>query len=281
LVAQAENASESLGYQIVTVDNGENISLPAGIESVIKVALRYSTSTNDDSLDGLGLKVQYNENQLEFLSFSNPLRRSLKETNGSPKVNEVYRGDFKLYSHEVGMVWKSEQANWPTMPLPTKLVVARFKVKGSIGAEESSVVQIAANTTSANYALKPVQFKINFEQLVGLSSSALEINANSDEEKTKLLTRALLGLDGDALLGASGGTAAQSKSITAYVEKSASIYDIDGDGEVNPLVDTVLLYRYIKGTLKAEDLENLLNDNSTRRTLSEIEDAIQQVLALQ
>lgn len=281
LLAQAANATEPLGYQIVTVDNGESINLPAGIESVIKVALRYSTSTNDDSLEGLGLKIQYNENQLEFLSFSNPLRRSLKETNGLPKINEVFRGDFRLYSHEVGMVWKSAQSNWPTMPLPTKLVVARFKVKDSIEEGESSVVQISADTTSANYALKPVQFKITFEELAGLSSSALEINGNSDEEKTKLLTRALLGLDGDVLLGGSGGTAAQSNSITAYVAKSASIYDIDGDGEVNPLVDTVLLYRYIKGTLKAEDLENLLNDNSTRRTLSEIKDAIQRVLALQ
>jgi Ca2+-binding RTX toxin-like protein len=279
LVAQATDVSAPLGYQVVSVENGESITLPAGIESIIKVALRYSTTTNDDSLEGLGLKIQYNENQLEFLSFSNPLRRSLKETNGSPKVNEVYRGDFKLYSHEVGMLWKSEQGNWPTMPLPTKLVVARFKVKDSIGAEEFSVVQIAADITSANYALKPVQFMISFEELVGLS--ALEVNANSDEEKAKLLTRALLGLDGQDLLGENGGTDAQSKSITAYVEKSASIYDIDGDGEVNPLVDTVLLYRYIKGTLKSEDLDNLLNENSQRRTLSEIEDAIQRVLALQ
>jgi len=276
----AQNSSETiLGKQILKIVQGNSVVVPAEMRSIVKIPFIYSTSTNDDSLEGLGIKLQYNENQLEFLAFSNVLKRSHESTNGNPSANDVYRGSFRLYSHEVGISWASKLGNWPTMPLPTQLVVARFRVNDSMAVGEEAIVKISSTKTSTGYSLRALQFRIGLEQIEGLTSSALEINGNSKEDKTELLTRALLGMDGDALLGKSGGSASQAKAISQYVAKSSSIYDIDGDGEVNPLVDTVLLYRYIKGTLKAEDLENLLNENSIRRTLIEIEDAIQRVLA--
>jgi hypothetical protein len=214
------------------------------------------------------------------LSFSKVLKRSLDNVKGSPIENDVYRGDFKLYSHETSVEWRNTEASWPMMPLPTKLIVARFKVLDSLSNTDEPIIQISSSKTSTGYGLKAVQVELIVEELIGFSG--LETTgAISNEDTVKLLTRALLGLDGTDLLGSTGGTDAQAKSIIAYVEKLSSIYDIDGDGEVNPLVDTVLLYCYIKGTLKAEDLENLLNDNSTRQTLTEIEDAIQRLLALQ
>ncbi|MFK5975762.1 MAG: hypothetical protein QM493_04575, partial [Sulfurovum sp.] len=273
-----ESKDNLVGYQILKVLDYNFIFVSQPLENIIRIQLYYSTNTKDDMLEGLKLSLEYNSEQLEFLGFSDVLEHSHEKIETLVDTNDEYQGNHYLYNKETPIKWASSLNNWPMMPLPTKLVTARFKLKDIVNMGEVAWVQISSDKVAKGYMLKPIQFKIKVTELEGISS--LDLGDTSDINKIKLLTRALIGMEGFDLLGKNRGTAEQANGISEYVKQSFSIYDIDGDGEVNPLVDSVLLYRYFKGTLKEEDVALLINEHSTRRTLIEIEDAIKRVLAL-
>ncbi len=276
---KVESIDSLKGYQVIKVLGGDSIKVSSVMQNVIKIPISYTTTTKDDSLNGLKLLVHYNREQLEFLGFSEILKPSYKNSSILSEINDIYRGGYRLYSHQVPIEWSSLNENWPMMPLPTKLLTARFRLKDIVALGEEPWVEFSSNEPAKGYALKPIQFKVQVATLEGLSGLSLGDN-ESDIDKIRLLTRGLVGMEGSKLLDSTNASIEQADNIMKYINTSSSLYDIDGDGEVNPLVDIVLIYRYMQGTLKEEDVLALLNPNSTRKTMSNIEDAIQRVLAL-
>ncbi len=72
-------------------------------------------------------------------------------------------------------------------------------------------------------------------------------------------------------------TRCTSASIESYINTKSSdlTFDIDGDGSVQPLTDSLLLLRYLFGFRGAELIESAIDNNATRTTATVIEDYIE------
>ena len=110
----------------------------------------------------------------------------------------------------------------------------------------------------------------------------LDINGDGSvtPADANLLLRYLYGYSGEGLIQylVTPGTGRDTTTeITAYLEANLSVFDIDGDGNVNP-ADANLLLRYLFGYSGDGLTQYLVTGNSTRKTATEITAYIESVL---
>ena len=88
-----------------------------------------------------------------------------------------------------------------------------------------------------------------------------------------LAIRYMLGLTGTSLGGSAlGGTASRnSATVKTYLDANRLAYDIDGDGNVDPLTDGMLILRYLFGLRGAALIQNAFVPGAPRNTAPLIE----------
>jgi hypothetical protein len=269
LNADISKEDSLLGYQIVSIKRDTDINVPSSLGSVISLPLQYSTSTNDTTLSGLKLAIHYNANQLEFYGVNDLLMEGFQS---KVKVEDVvYRGDYEIYTHSIVLTWKSMDDNWPNLSLVSDLLTAQFKLLDTVSSEDIVMIEVDAKETASGYAFNPLQVNLTVAEPKGLDSIGFDKSMNQ-KAKFSMFTNNILSLkNNDDTL---------EESIDAYRAEHGMIYDIDGDGIVNPLSDIVLINRYIEGTLTQEDISRLASESATRTTLEEIEAFIKSILEL-
>lgn len=267
------------GYQVVQAGRDKVFNVPLGMDRIIEIPLDYLTSDGSDKTSGLQLALQYNADQLEYLGVSQVLSKSHAST-GSPFLKEVYRGGYKLFSHQVPITWDASGADWPSMPLPTTLLSARFKVLDSVTTVgQQFIVGIDADKAADGYGFKPSQVVVNVTEPSGLA--ILEEENGVDE--AVMLARHLAGLSPE--LPDAGDDSTESKltpidieRIQQHISEAGLQYDVDGDGVVNPLSDAVLIYHYLQyGELKVEQVKRILGEGS-EITVDEVTARILEIL---
>ena len=93
-----------------------------------------------------------------------------------------------------------------------------------------------------------------------------------------LVIRHLFGFSGDSLTsGAVSGGANRGSSdvIATYLKDADSQLDIDGDGEAKPLIDGLLLIRYLFGFSGESLISGAIGTEATRKTAQDVEAYIQ------
>ncbi len=89
-----------------------------------------------------------------------------------------------------------------------------------------------------------------------------------------LVLRYLFGIRDDVLISSATGidcTVCAADDIEAYIESIRAQLDADGDGEVEPLTDGLLILRYLFGFRDAVLIEGVVDADCTRCTADEIE----------
>lgn len=279
LDAAVNDESLLKGYQIVQAGREKEINVPLGMDRIIDIPLEYLTSDGSDKASGLQLVLQYNADQLEYLGVNQVLSRSHAST-GSPSPKEVYRGGYKLFTHQVPVTWDAAGGDWPSMPLPTVLLSAQFKVLDSVTTVgQQFLVGVDADVAADGYVFKPSQVVVNVTESSGLAI----LEEGDGVEEAVMLARHLAGLTPELPTAAEDDTelklsAADINRIQQHISKVGLQYDVDGDGVVNPLSDAVLIYHYLQyGELMDEQVELILGEDSGV-TAAEITSRILEIL---
>lgn len=242
--ADVKSIDELKGYQTVLVGHDSAVNVPLGMNRIINIPLEYLTSDGSDQVSGLQLILQYNADQLEYLGVDQVLPKSHAST-GGPTPKEVYRGGYKLYTHQVPVSWDASGGDWPSMPLPAKLLSARFKVVASTTVGQQFMIGVDAQSAAEGYAFKPTQMLVNV-----VAPGVMDILANEQDSADEgvILARHLAGLSPELpeVDAESKLTADEVVRIRQHIQEAGLQYDVDGDGVVNPLSDAVLIYHYLR-----------------------------------
>ena len=281
--AEVKDANEIKGYQLVKLGYGDAVNVPVGLDRVIEVPLEYLTSDGSDMSSGLQLVLQYNADQLEFIGMDGVLPASLAST-GNPEPKAVNRGGYKLFTHQIPVTWDSVANDWPGMPLPVKLLKARFKVVVSAAVGQQFMIGIDASSAADGYVFKPKHLAVNV-----VSPAAMDIIVNKlDESKEALmLARHFAGLSPEVPSEEVSSKMAGSEvdRIRKHIGSVGVQYDVDGDGVANPLTDAVLIYHYLNNddetkALTQEKINEILGKNTTVK-LADVERRIREIQELQ
>ena len=254
------------GYQNISIPIVEKIiKVPSHSDAIIAIPIEYNTSTGVDKLDGLKLQIHYNSNQIEFLGLDNLLINGYESK--TTEEEEVYRGEYKLYTHTTTITWYKDDNLWPNMPFNTKLFTAKFKLKNNVEIGQQTLIGIDAKESASKYLVKPIYKIIESTEVQGLSYIEKLINNNSQGSVDFIIKNILeIHLSDEEV------------DLTEYLKTSALLYDIDGDGVVNPLIDMVILSKYMNDNLTENELKELISKKATRKTLAEINVAIKRIL---
>ena len=110
-----------------------------------------------------------------------------------------------------------------------------------------------------------------------IPSGSIDIDGNERYDALTdglLLLRAMFGLDGSALVAstiASDAVYIESVDIEARIATLGDLADIDGNGQVDPLSDGLLIVRYLFGLEGATLINGVIATDATRTTSDEIE----------
>ena len=262
-----KDATELSGYQIVRTQREEVINVPLGLDRIIEIPLEYLTSDGSDQATGLGLILQYNADQLEYLGVDRILPVAHAST-GEPTPNVVYRGGYKLFTHQVPITWDAVGRNWPGLPLPAKLLNVRFKVLDSASVGQQYMVGVGSQSAAAGYAFKPSRIMVNVVPPTGMD---ILVNGTEDSaDESVILARHLAGLspqDPNVFIDEKLPEDELTR-IRHHINGVGLLYDVDGDGVVNPLSDAVLIYHFLKnGVLEEDQVKGVLGNETNVRAV--------------
>jgi Ca2+-binding RTX toxin-like protein len=263
-----------IGYQNINIANQKYMKAPLNSEVIISVPLDYNTSTGDSGLSGLHLQLHYNSEYLEFLGVDETLLNGYESSIVDDE--EVYRGDYLLYTKIVNIVWNSLDENWPNRPLSTHLGTAKFKLKKNVTKLDNIIIGIDAKETAEGYYMRPKYISIEAIEPIGLNGF-LKDSDYIATDKILILSQALLSLENSLSTVVVNDN--KSQEVKNYLNDFNMIYDVDGDGKVNPLTDMVIMFNYFNGVLIEESLSTLLPKEATRTKLSEIKRFIEKVVS--
>lgn len=252
-------------YQIVYGIDG---SSPAG--DPVSIPVYYTTSDNNNTLMGLGVRIHYNTSELTFDGLSDV------NDNGLPVIGEPESDDDDFDRDPstdtfVHVAWIDIAGQWPNESLPKLLYVADFLILESLPDGATSTIRFSSSSTAAGYDLQftPVT--------VTVRNYNWDIDGNDVADALTdgmLAIRYLFGFRGNTLCD---GTVQPDATRTCpemetYLDAmyAADYFDIDGNGEQDALTDGVLLIRYLFGFRGTSLCDGAVAPDATR-DCSEIE----------
>ena len=215
----------------------------------IDIPLFYNTSTADNTLSGIGLRLHYNSSSLSYQNVTNLFTNNLVGSVSDNADTQNFDGNTST-DRFVQLKYADLAGNWPNQTLPLKLGDFNFTAQTGFTGTSLNVTAIAG-TLATNYSL----------QASPLSVAKQNWNLDIDGDGTigalsdgVILMRYLLGgsiFSGDALInGASSSNATRNATqIRAYIQQGVSQkdLDIDGNGYVTALFDGLIAQRYLFG----------------------------------
>lgn len=272
-----EGQDALLNYQTVRSTNLHDNHVPVGLNRIIDIPLDYITSDGTDQASGIQLLLKYNADDLEFVGLVDVLQKSHLSTD-MPVAREEMRGDYKLFSHYVSVSWASAAMDWPGLPLPTRLLSARFKLLSTVEPGSKLIVGIDSEAPAEGYAFKRGHIEINAASPSQLASS---VGSEIGNEGIAL-ARHYTGLK-SVLTPAQDGAKDQltDDPVSEHFEVVGVQYDVDGDGVVNPLTDAVLIHRFLSEQSLSQETVNKILGSSTTQTAADITARILEIRGVQ
>ena len=215
----------------------------------IDIPLFYNTSTADNTLSGIGLRLHYNSASLSYQNVTNLFTNNLIGSVIDNADTQNFDGNTST-DRFVQLQYNDLAGNWPNQTLPLKLGDFNFTAQSGFTGTSLNVTAIDG-TLATNYSLQSSPLVVSKQAWNLDIDGDGTIGALSDGV---ILMRYLLGgsvFSGDALInGASSSNATRNATqIRAYIQQGVSQkdLDIDGNGYVTALFDGLIAQRYLFG----------------------------------
>ena len=264
-------------YQIV-YGSSETVSVPA--EGDFDLDINYSTSDEDNTLTGLGLRIHYDSSKLIWNSFSDILSTDKIAEDSTPQDDtENYDGDASTDKY-LSIAWTNIGGNWPSIDLPTKLLTANFSVNSGIewdSEDDSTHVRFTASSVASGYSFEGEPVRISPQ------SFTLDIDGNGKADALTdglLILRYLFGFGGSTLIAdviapdATRTTAAEIEDVVAAGVDSSAL-DVDCNGKADALTDGLLILRYLFGFGGSTLIADVVAPDAECTTAAEIEEYLE------
>jgi hypothetical protein len=244
---------------------GQSISFP----------VRYTTSTGDNTLSGLGLRLHYDSSLLVYNGLSNVLASSLVGQQQPVDDTSDWDNDPETDKY-VFVSWADTKGNWPNEPLPVELCSPNFIVADSAAEGVQTSVRFSASSTAPGYRFQSQPITVQVSGRVQ-DPPSLDADGNGTADA---LTDGLLILrylfdpagpwDYSDALGADA-TRTTRDAVKTFLDKGqATVLDVDGNGTPDALTDGILILRYLFNTTGAWNCSDSLGSQATRTARTEI-----------
>jgi hypothetical protein len=268
-------------YQTVSTSSDE-ISFSPGKD--VNFDLVYTTSDNESSLTGLGLKVHYDSSLFTPSGETNGVS-ALVNTLGDPTIiddTDNFDNDENTDKY-IAITWADFFGTFPGGDLPATLASLSFASSETgfdslTGESKESKINFTSTDPAQNYDF--------LSQSVTLKPQSFNLDVDGDGNVTALgdglmVIRKLFGaaFAGDALTDKALSTNATrtTDEIHEFIQSGIDekVLDVDGDGEVTALGDGLMVIRKLFGTAFSGDaLTSKAMSNDATRTTDEIHDYI-------
>lgn len=231
-VMDADEARGSLEVNIASDMSGSDITVSEGPFQIVSatpstinagaganfsIHVEYTTSDNDQTLTGLGLRIHYDSSKLTWNSFSNVLSNSKTGEDTSPVDDTSDFDNDPSTDKYLQVAWSDLGGKWPNTVLPVALYTVNFTADASLTEGETSVIRFTASSTatSHSFASEPVIFKVQ--------SFNLDIDGNGTADALTdglLVIRYIFGFRGSTLISdaiGAGATRTTAADIEAYL----------------------------------------------------------------
>ena len=235
--------AQSDRQQITSLDNltaapGGNVSIP----------LFYNTSTGDNTVTGISLRLHYNSNQLTFQNVENLFSNNLFVPLSEPIPDTVDFDNDPNTDKFIRFGYVDSEGNWPNQPLPLKLGDFNFTTSRDF---EGTQLKVTSDNLAPGYSLETNPI------FVGKQAWNLDIDGDGRADALSdgiMIVRYLFGpnaFPGEKLIeGAISPNATRNLAeIQAYLQKGVDnkYLDIDGDGDSKALSDGIMIVRHLFG----------------------------------
>ena len=231
-------------YQVVSTSPESPKAAPG---NSFTMDVNYTTTDDNATLAGLGLRIHYDSTKLTWQSFSNVLPTPFsQDVAPQDDSSSDYDNDAETDKY-LEILWDS--ADWPGA-LPAKLYDVTFAALGTLQEGDTSTIRFTASDTAAGYAF--VSMPVIFEA----QSFDLDVDGNGEAKALSdgvLIVRYLYGFTGSTLTSGAvdtvNGSRTDATDIQAYLADAVAMQalDVDGNGEAKALSDGVLIVRYLYG----------------------------------
>jgi Leucine-rich repeat (LRR) protein len=260
------NDDVSSPYQSVAI-TGEPVGL---LGENLQLTVSYDVSDGEDDLTGLGLRMHYDSSVLTFVTFDSVLESNNISALGPIQDTQDIDNDSSTDQY-ISASWASLYIDWPG-GLPADLFNAIFKVSNNETLSQTDI-NFSAISTTAGYGFSGEPYNLN------IIAGSWDFDGNGAVDALTdglLLLRHAFGLSGSTLtdFAVSPDSPNTATEIETHMNRIMSIADIDGDGNVDALTDGLLLLRYAF-ELRGDNLvANVISDNATRTSSTDIESYI-------
>jgi hypothetical protein len=261
--------------QIVS-DTAASYAAAAG--HVVSFDVRYTTSTGDDTLTGIRLRLHYDSSKLTYQEPANVL--------GYARTSEPYTSDDTDNADGddstdkcVILAWTDSGGQWPgsLFPLPTLLYTANFTLAAGLADGVQTAVRFTAASTADGYDFesRPITVRV--------ANGNLDADGNGTADALTdgiLILRYLFAPSGAWNVADAVGVAATRTArpdIKSFLDGGqASVLDADGNGTADALTDGILILRYLFAPTGAWAYSDAVGVGSTRTTREEIRSYLDQ-----
>lgn len=258
--------------QVVRADRQHAFAAPGGS---LEFDIQYDTSTADNTLMGLGLRLHFNSSVLTFQGLSDVLTSGLIGQDAVPQPDlQNYDGDPSTDVY-VQVAWQHLAGAWPDVALPAPLYQVTFDVAGGLAVGEATNLRFSASSSPAGYGFSGVPTVVTTGRAGGFDADG---NGQADALTDGILIlRHMFGFTGDALTDravAPGSARPDGAAVNQFLNGDALLptnwLDVDGDGRVDALTDGVLIGRGLFGFTGENLVRDALAPGAVRREAREV-----------
>jgi hypothetical protein len=208
----------------------------------------YDTNSNNNQLTGLGLRVHFDSSILSYSQITNLIEQDIIVRGQGPFNDEDDFDNDPLTDQYILFGWASLYNNWPNVELPAVLMNIAFDVLTGINTDEIATTSI--NFTETALAADH-QFGANTYELE-LVALTWDFDGNGVADALTdglMMLRYHFGLRGEYVTenAMAVNSPLSSEEVIAEMEAAFEISDIDNDGEIEALTDSLMLLRYLFG----------------------------------
>ena len=256
-------------HQVVSVKS----CTPASPDATVSCTVQYTTSTADNTLTGLGLRLHYASQALTLVSIDPVLQTSLLSYDKAPLLDSRDDDKKAITDQYLGFQWNdATHGKWPNKPLATDLLTVTFKVNKDLKVDDSTTLGFSASTTASGYLFSTQPYTLKID-----SGCRLDIDNNGEAKALTdglLVLRYLFEFNGETLINNAVAKNAKRKTATdieRYLVNCKAAFDIDNSGETKALTDGLLILRYLFDFRGDTLLQSAVAKNAKRKTAKAIE----------
>jgi len=237
-----------------------------------KVLITLTSSSSNSNLNGLGLRIHFRDSDFDLfmVSASDAYLPGLFEINNVWQVDrDNLDGNFHTNRY-IEVIWQDASSNWPSTLLPVDLLTLTVSPKVPFKGNQDAVIDFSSGRLPTGYGLDAdeVTLAVKGGRMLDLDDDG-RLDPLTDG---LIILRALFGYDNVSAGAVSidSPIAGDDTEIKALFESRKPLFDVDGDGEVLPLNDGLMILRFMFG-YRGDDLINgSVGANASRSTANEI-----------